>query len=71
MALPLEERGWLAEQLWDRARTAEEQEIDQAWITEAERRLAETDAGIGELIPGEDVIRELRAKYGKRTRRPR
>jgi putative addiction module component (TIGR02574 family) len=67
LALTLEERGNLAEDLWDSNRTPEELEIDRAWTVEVERRVAEIDAGIGTLIPGEDVIRELRAKYGKRS----
>jgi len=71
MALTPEERGCLAEDLWDSTRTAEEREIDRAWTIEVDRRVAEIDAGIGTLIPGGDVIRELRAKYGKRSRRPR
>lgn len=64
-AMPLkpEQRGCLAEGLWDSNRTAEELEIDRAWAIEVDRRVAEIDAGIGTLIPGEDVIRELRAKY--------
>jgi putative addiction module component (TIGR02574 family) len=69
MALNPEERSALAEDLWDSNRTAEELEIDRAWTIEVERRVAEIDAGIGTLIPGDDVIRELRAKYGKRSRR--
>jgi putative addiction module component (TIGR02574 family) len=67
LALTPEERGNLAEDLWDSNRTPEELEIDRAWMVEVERRVAEIDAGIGTLIPGEDVIRELRAKYGKRS----
>jgi putative addiction module component (TIGR02574 family) len=67
MALTLEERSNLAEDLWDSNRTPEELEIDRVWTVEVERRVAEIDAGIGTLIPGEDVIRELRAKYGKRS----
>jgi putative addiction module component (TIGR02574 family) len=70
MALSPEERSILAEALWDSNRTAEELEIDRAWTIEVERRVAEIDAGIGTLIPGDDVIRELRSKYGKRSRRP-
>jgi putative addiction module component (TIGR02574 family) len=62
MELTTEERGWLAEQLWDSARTAEEREIDEAWDKEVERRVAEIDAGTAKLIPGDEVIRELRAK---------
>jgi putative addiction module component (TIGR02574 family) len=67
MALTPEERGSLAEDLWDSNRTPDELEVDRAWTIEVERRVAEIDAGIGTLIPGEDVIRELRAKYGRRS----
>jgi len=63
MKLSVEERSWLAEQLWDSKRTPEEREIDAAWEAEVERRVAEIDAGTAVLIPGEEVIRELRAKY--------
>jgi putative addiction module component (TIGR02574 family) len=70
MALSPEERGCLAEELWDSNRAADEVEIDRGWAIEVDRRVAEIDAGIGTLIPGEDVIRELRAKYGKRSHRP-
>jgi putative addiction module component (TIGR02574 family) len=59
----IEESSWLAEQLWDNARTPEEREIDAAWEAEVDRRVAEVDAGTAVLIPGDDVIRELRAKY--------
>jgi len=69
MALNPEERSSLAEDLWDSNRTPEELEIDLAWAVEVERRVVEIDAGIGTLTPGEDVIRELRAKYGKRSSR--
>jgi putative addiction module component (TIGR02574 family) len=69
MELTLEERSWLAEQLWESARTPEEREIDTAWEAEVDRRAAEVDAGTAVLIPGDDVIRELRAKYGQRSRR--
>jgi putative addiction module component (TIGR02574 family) len=68
MELTVEERSWLAEDLWDSARTAEEREIDEAWGKEIDRRVAEVDAGTATLIPADDVIRELRAKYGKRSR---
>lgn len=46
-------------------------EIEKAWLDEVERRVSEIDTGIGELIPGNQVIRELRAKYTERPRRPR
>jgi putative addiction module component (TIGR02574 family) len=69
MELSIEERSWLAEELWESARTPEEREIDAAWEAEAERRVAEVKAGTAVLIPGDEVIRELRSKYGPRSRR--
>ncbi|MDP9360217.1 MAG: addiction module protein [Acidobacteriota bacterium] len=71
MQLSMEERSWLADELWESARTAEEREIDKAWEVEIERRVAEIDAGTAKLIPGDEVLRDLRAKYGKRSRRSR
>ncbi|HEV7243176.1 MAG TPA: addiction module protein [Thermoanaerobaculia bacterium] len=69
LELSVEERGWLAEQLWDSARTAKEREIDEAWMVEVERRIKSIEDGTAELIPGEQVLRELRAKYAAPTRR--
>jgi len=64
----IEEHSWLADQLWDNARTPEEREIDAAWEAEVDRRVAEVEAGTAVLIRGEEVIRELRAKYDQRWR---
>jgi putative addiction module component (TIGR02574 family) len=69
MELSVEERSWLAEQLWSSARTAHEQEIDRAWVVEVERRLKEIEDGTAELIPAEEVFRELRAKHAAPGRR--
>ena len=69
--LSVEERSWLAEQLWDSARTAREQEIDASWMVEVERRLKEIQVGTATLIPAEEVFRELRAKDAPRRRRTR
>jgi putative addiction module component (TIGR02574 family) len=69
MELTIEERSWLAEQLWDSARTAREREIDAAWAVEIERRLKEIEDGTAELIPAEEVFRELRSKYAAPRRR--
>ena len=63
MKLGVEERGALADAIWESLLTDEEREIQQSWIEEAERRLQEMEEGTVELIPGEQVIRELRAKY--------
>jgi putative addiction module component (TIGR02574 family) len=69
MELTVEERSWLAEELWESARTPEEREIDAAWDAEVDRRVAEVEAGTAILIPGEEVLRELRSKYDQRSRR--
>jgi putative addiction module component (TIGR02574 family) len=69
MELSVEERSWLAEQLWSSARTEHEQEIDRAWMVEVERRLKSIEDGSAELIPAEEVFRELRAKYAAPGRR--
>ena len=39
-------------------------EIEQAWLEEAKRVDREVDAGRMELIPAEEVMRELRKRYG-------
>lgn len=40
-------------------------EIEKAWMEEIERREKEYADGKMELIPAEDVFRELRKKYGE------
>ncbi len=47
--------------------TAEEREIEQAWIEESERRVREVEAGTAKTIPGEEVFRKLREKYRDRS----
>lgn len=41
---------------------AELAEIEQAWVREAERRLAEIDRGEARLIPGDEVFERIRAR---------
>jgi putative addiction module component (TIGR02574 family) len=73
MQLSIEERSWLAHDLFDSLRSDEEREIAAEWIEVAERRIDEIEAGTAKLIPAEDVIRELKAKYASTfmTRRVR
>ena len=63
LELSVEDRSRLAEDLLDSILTDEERAIEQEWLEFAERRRAEVDAGTATLIPAEDVIRELKAKY--------
>jgi putative addiction module component (TIGR02574 family) len=62
MALPVEERGSLAEDLLDSLRTDEERAIEKEWIAVAERRLDEVEAGLVKPIPAEEVHQRVRAK---------
>jgi len=71
LKLSIEERGWLADQLWESARTARERKIDQAWAVEIERRLRQIEDGTAKLIPGDELFRELKSKYRASRNRSR
>ena len=66
LQLTRRQRLQLAQELHASVMTAEEREIEQAWADEAERRMQAFEDGTAELIPGDQVIRELRAKYGRK-----
>ena len=53
------------------AETPEELEIQEEWMKEVERRIADHDAGKTKSIPLEDVMRKLRAKYSSTSGAPR
>ena len=59
----------LAQELHASGMTAEERQVEHAWITEVERRMQAFEDGTAALIPGDQVIRELRAKYAAPQRR--
>lgn len=69
LGLGVEERGALADSLWESFLTPEEREIQDAWIEEAERRIAAYEAGQTKAIPAEEFFRELRAKSTRARRR--
>ena len=62
--LGVEERGALADSIWESFLTPEEKEIQEEWIAEAERRLEAVRSGKVKTIPWEEVREQLRAKYG-------
>ncbi len=62
LKLSPEERASLADKLW--ISLEPQSEIDAAWAVEIEKRIREIDTGAVETIPHEDVIAELRARYG-------
>ncbi len=63
LELGVEERGALADSLWESFLTDEEKQIQEEWIAEAERRLEAARAGKVKSIPWEEVRARLRAKY--------
>jgi putative addiction module component (TIGR02574 family) len=65
LALPAEQRLRLADALLSSLNASSLPEIESAWRDEAERRVAEIDAGEARLIDGEDAFARLRAKYGR------
>ena len=71
MALPIEERSHLAEDLLDSLRTDEERAIEKEWIAVAKRRLAEVEAGLVKPIPVEESIARARAAVKNARRKPR
>lgn len=62
MQLPPTERAELADWLW--ASVEPQADIDAAWATEIERRVAQLDAGEAETVPHEEFMARLRAKFG-------
>lgn len=62
MTLGVEERGELADAIWESLLTDEEREIQEAWLVEAQRRLSELESGKVKGVPLEDVVARLRAQ---------
>ena len=58
-------RAMLADHLLESLDAKEEKRIDAIWAEEAERRAAAIDEGRAKLIPGEQVLAELRARVKK------
>lgn len=62
LELPRTARAELASQLLDSLGDLSEEESDQLWAEEAERRYAEYKAGNIEAIPADEVFARLRAR---------
>jgi len=60
MTLPPDARALLADKLLHSLDSPTREEIDQLWAEEAERRVQQIKDGEVELIPGEEVFKEIR-----------
>ncbi len=59
LQLPIEARAALAQRLL--ASLEQDVEIEEAWAAEVERRIAEVESGVVELIPIDDALSQVRA----------
>lgn len=62
LELPLDARAELASQLLESLDDLSEEESDQLWAQEAERRYAEYKSGNLDAIPAEEVFARLRSR---------
>lgn len=63
--LPIEDRLILIDKLLMSTNLPIQEDIDQAWSKEVERRSQELDNGKSKLIPGEEVFRKIRNRFAK------
>jgi putative addiction module component (TIGR02574 family) len=64
MALPSESRALLADRLVESLDAAEMNRFDRLWAAEAQRRLDDVRSGRVVPIPGEQVLAEMRKRFG-------
>jgi putative addiction module component (TIGR02574 family) len=65
LSLPSDERASLIEKLISSLNLPVQEEIDQLWADEAERRISQIEKGEITLIPGNEVFAKIRRKYRK------
>jgi putative addiction module component (TIGR02574 family) len=65
LSLPSDERASLVEKLISSLNLPIQEEIDQLWADEVERRVSQIEKGEVELIPGNEVFAKIRRKYPK------
>jgi putative addiction module component (TIGR02574 family) len=61
--LPAPERAKLAGELLESLHDSPQTELDAAWSEEIERRIRDIHEGKVKLIPGEEVLAELRSRF--------
>ncbi|MBM4032242.1 MAG: addiction module protein [Planctomycetes bacterium] len=63
LSLPVEARVRLVDKLLRSLNSPPQEEVEEAWAKEVERRIAEDERGEVKMIPGHKVIAKLRRKY--------
>ena len=65
LALSPNERAWLASELIASLDESKDSDVEAAWATEIERRIAEVESGEAETISWEEARTRIRAALGK------
>ena len=65
LALPPDERAWLAEELIASLDQGKDSAIDSAWAVEIERRITEIESGEAETVSWKDARARIRARLAK------
>lgn len=65
LSLPADERLNLIEKLLLSLNLPIDEEIDRMWAEEAEHRVSQIEEGKVKLVPGDEVFKKIRKKYGK------
>jgi putative addiction module component (TIGR02574 family) len=63
LQLPEDDRERIADSLLLSVQAGLGEPIEQAWIDEANRRMVEIDEGRTQLVPGDQVMSHLRARF--------
>ena len=65
LSLPADVRLSLIEKLLLSLNLPIDEEIDRIWAEEAEYRISQIEEGKVKLVPGDEVFKKIRKKYGK------
>lgn len=65
ITLPVDERLILIDKLLISANLPTQEDIDQAWSTEVERRCQALERGEAKLISGDEVFEKIRKRFSK------
>jgi putative addiction module component (TIGR02574 family) len=65
LALPPDERAWLAAELIASLNEGEDSDVEAAWAAEIERRIAEVESGEAETVSWEEARTRIRATLTK------
>lgn len=65
LALPPDERAWLASELIASLDEVQDSDVEAAWASEIERRIDEVESGVAETSSWEEARTRIRAKLTK------